>query len=162
MLGARLATLDRRDFKVDPENLGTGSLFGMTPSNPVLRALAATPIAPGIHANSIIAIAGNGPIASGNDYVVSYKSAHLEGVGSEYIVRSGHSTLSNPYTIEEVRRLLLLHAADACTRIGCGSPPVRSYAVPEAAAGAPTAEAASRVPQRTIRVETWEKRSMTP
>jgi hypothetical protein len=27
---------------------------------------------------------------------------------------------SNPYAIEEVRRILLLHAADACTRIPCG------------------------------------------
>lgn len=126
VLGARLATRNRLDFKIDPENLGIGSLFGMTPSNPVLRAMAATPVTPGIHANSIIAVAGNGPIESGNDGVVTYKSAHLAGVESEYIVRSGHSTLSNPYTIEEVHRILLLHAADACSRIPCGNPLVRS------------------------------------
>jgi pimeloyl-ACP methyl ester carboxylesterase len=126
LLGARLATRDRRDFKIDPGNLGIGSLFGMTPSNPVLQAMAATPIAPGIHANSIIAIAGNGPVESGNDGVVAYSSAHLEGVESEYIVRSTHSVQSNPYAIEEVRRILLLHAADACTRIPCGNPTVQS------------------------------------
>ena len=125
VLGARLATRNTNDFKVDPDNLGTGSLFGMTPSNPVLQAMATTPIAAGVHANSIIAVAGNGPIESGDDGVVTYKSAHLEGVDSEYIVRSGHSTQSNPYTIEEVRRILLLHAADACTRIPCGNPPVQ-------------------------------------
>ena len=44
-------------------------------------------------------------------------SSHLDGVDSEYIVRSGHSVQSNSYAIEEVRRILLLHAIDACTRI---------------------------------------------
>lgn len=126
VLGARLATRNRHDFKIDPNNLGIGSLFGMTPSNPLLQAMASTPVAPGIHANSIIAISGNGPIETGNDGVVTYKSAHLAGVESEYIVRSGHSTLSNPYTIEEVHRILLLHAADACSRIPCGNPPMQS------------------------------------
>jgi len=84
--------------------------------------MAATPIARGVHANSIIAIAGNGPVESGNDRVVAYSSAHLEGVDSEYIVRSTHSVQSNPYAIEEVRRILLLHAADVCARIACDKP----------------------------------------
>jgi len=128
VLGARLATRNSNDFKFDPDNLGTGSLLGMTPSNPVVQAMAATPVAPGIHANSIIAVAGSGPIESGDDGVVKYKSAHLDGVESEYIVRSYHSTQSNPYTIEEVRRILLLHAADACTRITCDQPSVRPRA----------------------------------
>jgi pimeloyl-ACP methyl ester carboxylesterase len=120
-IGADLAR-NAGDFKVNPRNLGSGSLFGMTPNNPVLQAMAATPIAPGVHANSIIAIAGNGPVESGNDTVVAYSSAHLEGVDSEYIVRSTHSVQSNPYAIEEVRRILLLHAADVCARIACGGP----------------------------------------
>jgi hypothetical protein len=110
------------DFKVNPRSLGSGSLFGMTPNNPVLQTMAATPIAPGIHADSIIAVAGNGPVEGSNDGVVEYSSSHLDGVDSEYIVRSTHSTQSNPYTIEEVRRILLVHAADACARIACGQP----------------------------------------
>jgi hypothetical protein len=65
-----------------------------------------------------------GPIESGDDGVVKYESVHLDGVESEYIVRSGHSTQSNPYTIEEVRRTLMRHAADACTRIARANPPV--------------------------------------
>src|SRR5262249_52100709 len=44
------------DLKVNPRNLGSGSLFGMTPNNPVLRAMAVTPVAPGVHAHSIIAV----------------------------------------------------------------------------------------------------------
>jgi len=111
------------DFKVNPDNLGSGSLFGMTPNNPVLQTMAATPIAPGVHAHSIIAVAGNGPVEGSDDRVVEYSSSHLEGVDSEYIVRSTHSTQSNPYTIEEVRRILLLHAAEVCARIACGTPP---------------------------------------
>jgi pimeloyl-ACP methyl ester carboxylesterase len=111
------------DFKVDPGKLGSGSLFGMTPNNPVLQTMADTPIAPGVHAHSIIAVAGNGPVEGSDDGVVKYSSSHLDGVDSEYIVRSGHSVQSNPYAIEEVRRILLLHAVDACTRMSCGPPP---------------------------------------
>ena len=111
------------DFKVNPRNLGSGSLFGMTPNNPVLQTMSMTPIAPGVHAHSIIAVAGNGSVEGSNDGVVEYSSSHLDGVDSEYIVRSSHSTQSNPYTIEEVRRILLLHAADACSRMPCGQPP---------------------------------------
>jgi len=110
------------DFKVNPRKLGSGSLFGMTPKNPVLQTMAATPIAPEVHTHSIIAVAGSGPVEGSNDGVVEYSSSHLDGVDSEYIVRSTHSVQSNPYAIEEVRRILLLHAADVCTRIACGQP----------------------------------------
>jgi pimeloyl-ACP methyl ester carboxylesterase len=114
------------DFKVDPRNLGSGSLFGMTPNNPVLQTMADTPIASGVHPHSIIAVAGNGPVEGSDDGVVKYSSSHLDGVDSEYIVRSGHSVQSNPYAIEEVRRILLLHLADVCARIACGTSPARS------------------------------------
>jgi len=120
-IGADLAR-NAGDFKVNPRNLGSGSLFGMTPNNPVLQTMVVTPIAPGVHAHSIIAVKGDGPVEGGNDGVVEYSSAHLDGVDSEYIVRSTHSIQSNPYTIEEVRRILLLHAAEVCTRIACGNP----------------------------------------
>ena len=112
--------------KVDPRKLGSVSLFGMTPNNPVLQAMVATPIAPGVHADSIIAVAGDEPVEGSNDGVVGYSSSHFGGVDSEYIVRSTHSVQSNPHAIEEVRRILLVHTADVCTRIACGnavSPP---------------------------------------
>ena len=53
---------------------------------------------------------GDGPAEEGNDGVVEYVSAHLDGAASELVVRSGHSTQSHPHTIEEIRRILLLHA----------------------------------------------------
>jgi pimeloyl-ACP methyl ester carboxylesterase len=124
-LSAELATRNAAEFKVNPGSLRSGSLFGMSPDNPVVETMADTPLASGVHANSIIAVAGNGPVEGSDDGVVKYESSHLAGVESEYIVRSTHSTQSNPYTIEEVRRILLVHAADACTRILCGRPPAQ-------------------------------------
>jgi hypothetical protein len=56
--------------------------------------------------------------------VVRYRSAHIEGVESELIVRSGHSTQFDPHTIAEVRRILLLHLDAACAEIpACAAPP---------------------------------------
>jgi triacylglycerol esterase/lipase EstA (alpha/beta hydrolase family) len=79
-------------------------------SNPGLRTLYSLPIAPWVHANSIIPVKTE-PAATANDGVVRYESAHIEPVESELIVfPSGHSTQSNPRTIEEVRRILYEHA----------------------------------------------------
>jgi pimeloyl-ACP methyl ester carboxylesterase len=86
------------------------ALDNMDSSNPFIKVLSATPIAPGIHAHSIIPVKGSGPVDNGNDGVVEYKSAHIDGVESELIVRSGHSTQATPQTIEEVRRILYEHA----------------------------------------------------
>jgi len=89
------------------------ALDNMDPRHRFVQMLSETPIAPGVAANSIIPVSGNGPIESGNDGVVEYSSAHIDGVESEKVVRSDHSTQSRPETIEEVRRILLLHAASA-------------------------------------------------
>jgi pimeloyl-ACP methyl ester carboxylesterase len=86
------------------------ALDNMDASNPFIKTLASLTIAPGVHAHSIIPVTGSGPIEDGNDGVVEYKSAHIDGVESELVVRSGHSTQSTPQTIEEVRRILYEHA----------------------------------------------------
>ena len=72
------------------------------------------PIVPGVSAHSIIAVKGDGPKEEGMDGVVAYSSAHLENMDSELVVRSGHSSQGNPHTIEEVRRILTLHAGQQC------------------------------------------------
>ena len=46
----------------------------------------------------------------GDDGVVKYESAHIDGVESEVVVRWEHSVQAHPNAIEEVRRILLLHA----------------------------------------------------
>lgn len=78
-------------------------------SNPFLKTLASLPIAPGVEAHSIVAVQGDGPPEKGDDGVVKYTSAHIDGVASELIVRDSHSTQATPATIEEVRRILYAH-----------------------------------------------------
>ena len=89
------------------------SIDQMNPRNKSLRTLADIPIAPGVAANSVIAVPGSGQVDEGGDGVVEYRSAHLDGVESELVVQSGHSLQDHPDTVEEVRRILLYHARDA-------------------------------------------------
>ncbi|MGA8658935.1 MAG: hypothetical protein WB586_22620 [Chthoniobacterales bacterium] len=82
---------------------GPTSLFWLAP-NPLLNALAALPIRVPFH--SIIGNRGidDGPESS--DGIVSYRSSHLEGAESEKIVPAGHTLLSNPSTVTEIKRIL--------------------------------------------------------
>jgi pimeloyl-ACP methyl ester carboxylesterase len=88
------------------------SLDSMSTNNPFLLALAEIPVAPGIKVNSIIAMQGEGDYHHAMDGLVSYQSAHVDYSESEFIVHSFHSCLSQPATIEEVRRILREHIAD--------------------------------------------------
>jgi hypothetical protein len=117
---------------MSPGSAGFGSVWSMTPSNPALMALAAIPVSPNVAAHSIIAVEGNGPVETGDDGVVSYQSAHIPEAKSELVVRSGHSMQANPYTVREVRRILLLHLAENCPR---GCTPVTPGVGPVSAAG---------------------------
>ncbi len=89
------------------------AIDNMTPSNPFLMTLRELPIAPHVSAHSIIAVDGGGPPEEGNDGVVEYTSAHLAGVRSEHVVRSGHSVQSHPGMILEVGRILLEHLIES-------------------------------------------------
>ncbi|MFT9387887.1 esterase/lipase family protein, partial [Acetobacter sp.] len=85
-----------------------GSVYGMSPRSAFIRALASTPVVPGVDTHSIIPVLGDGPLATADDGVVAYRSAHIAGARSELVVRhSDHSTQANPITIAEVRRILL-------------------------------------------------------
>jgi pimeloyl-ACP methyl ester carboxylesterase len=111
-------TDDTADLKFDPASLRAASVYSMSPSNPLLQAFAAIPVAPSVAAHSIIAVQGDGPVETGDDGVVSYQSAHIAEAASELVVRSGHSMQADPRTVNEVRRILLLHLAQACPH-GC-------------------------------------------
>jgi pimeloyl-ACP methyl ester carboxylesterase len=87
------------------------SVDNMTAGNPFIAALNDLPIATGVSSNSVIGVLGEGPVEQGADGVVEYRSAHLDGVDSEKVVRSGHSVQNNPDAIEEVKRILRVHAA---------------------------------------------------
>jgi hypothetical protein len=95
-------------LKLGKERRYFSSVAGMSPGNPVIGALRAIPVAPGIHAHSIIPTLQDGPLDTRNDGVVEYKSAHIDGVESEMVIEhSSHSTQSNPLTVREVRRILI-------------------------------------------------------
>jgi len=90
---------DRRTFN---------SIAGMSPGNPAIEALRAIPVAPGIHAHSIIPTLQDGPLETRDDGVVEYKSAHIDGVDSELVIEhQDHSAQSNPLTVREIRRILV-------------------------------------------------------
>jgi pimeloyl-ACP methyl ester carboxylesterase len=87
----------------------------MNPDNPALRVLSSIPVPQQTPAHSIVAVDGNDPKESGDDGVVAYRSAHIDEAVSEKVVRWNHSCQAQPEVIEEVRRILLLHAGDAGT-----------------------------------------------
>ncbi len=87
------------------------SIDNMSPNNPFIKTLRTIPVAPGIPAHSIVGVDGGGPAESGGDGVVKYQSAHITGVESEFVVDSPHSMQSHPDVVNEVDRILRLHAA---------------------------------------------------
>lgn len=112
-LGAELVRVnDASDSYLTLERIPT-SIDNMSPNNPFIETISTIPIDPGIKAHSIIPRETDGPIEDGNDGVVEYKSAHIEGVESELVVHSNHSCQANPHTVGEVWRILRLHAEDA-------------------------------------------------
>ena len=112
----RLTKLSVDLLTVQKEGVFLGSVSGMptsidnmNPTNWFLQKLAAIPITAGVVANSIIAVDSDAPLSEAGDGVVKYMSAHIDGVESEKIVRSGHSVQGNPETIMEVKRILHEH-----------------------------------------------------
>lgn len=62
---------------------------------------------PGVATHSIIAVMPGMDVATGNDGVATFTSAHIDGVEREFMVCADHSCQSNLFVIEEVRRILL-------------------------------------------------------
>jgi pimeloyl-ACP methyl ester carboxylesterase len=87
----------------------------MRPGDRFILALSSRPIADGVTAHSIVAVEGEGGPQGLSDGVVAYESAHIEGVASEKIVRSSHSTQGNPETILEIERILREHLGQPST-----------------------------------------------
>ena len=103
---------DQLKLPPDMRNRIPSSVDAMSSDNPVLQTLVTIPLAPGVKGHSIIAVLPGMEIKTGNDGVVEYQSAHIDGLESEFIVRSGHSCQGHPFTIEEVRRILHEHIGD--------------------------------------------------
>jgi hypothetical protein len=128
-----------------PKEAAPTAVDNMLPTNRFVRNLSASPIAPGVTAHSIIPEKNEGPPEGQDDGVVKYESAHLDGVASEKIVHSTHSTQSTPATILEVRRILYEHLGIRCG-LECEVP----ERVEAAMASAPKPEQAPAVRTDTV------------
>jgi hypothetical protein len=91
-LGIEVATLQSRGLLRRPFTGVPTAITNMNPSNRFIQTLASMPVVERVTAHSIIAVQGDGPPEDGADGIVMYKSAHIEGVASEKVVRSNHST----------------------------------------------------------------------
>ncbi|MDX2166491.1 MAG: alpha/beta fold hydrolase [Deltaproteobacteria bacterium] len=85
------------------------AIDNMSPSHPFILSISKIPVAPGVHAHSIVGVTGRGPNEDLDDGVVKYTSAHLDDVESEIVVRSGHSMQAHPQVVAEIARILHLH-----------------------------------------------------
>jgi pimeloyl-ACP methyl ester carboxylesterase len=125
-LAKALVGSESSDATVSLQRIPT-SIDNMSPRHPFIRVLASIPVSQQVIANSIIPVKeGYDPYQEGNDGVVEYQSAHIDGVESEFVVRSSHSTQANPHTIEEVRRILERHA----TAFPCEPAPLEANVQP--------------------------------
>jgi pimeloyl-ACP methyl ester carboxylesterase len=85
------------------------SIEMLEPDSPILEALLQMPADPTVSFHSIIGSLRPGSVEQTTDGVVPYRSAHLDGVASELVVRSDHSVQKSQYGIREVHRILLEH-----------------------------------------------------
>lgn len=91
---------------------GVGSL---SVDQPMLLAFNRLAFAPGLAIHSIIAVEEDQlgrPIESTSDGVVAYPSAHLAGLPETFVVGGHRGLASNRQVIDEVRRVLEIHAAE--------------------------------------------------
>lgn len=84
------------------------SIAGLSPGNPLYAAIGKVPIQVPHH--SIIGDRGKGNTPDSSDGVVPYRSSHLASAQSELIVPGPHGSYELPQTIDEIRRILRLHA----------------------------------------------------
>jgi pimeloyl-ACP methyl ester carboxylesterase len=85
------------------------SLDDLAWETPFLRSLRDLAAAPDVKFHSIIAVRGDYLGDERGDGLVSFASAHLEGVSSEVVISAGHLCQDHPDAIREVRRVLVEH-----------------------------------------------------
>jgi pimeloyl-ACP methyl ester carboxylesterase len=115
-------------LQLKPNDLPT-SIDLLAPGSPALHLLAAKSPPPGVHYHSVIGVLPDegflidsllpgGRSPQGTDGVVPFSSAHIEGVESELVVPADHLHVHwHPRAVEEVRRILLEHAAETSVQL---------------------------------------------
>ena len=113
---------DPTALRVNPKSVRVGSVYGMTPGNPLIHQPRADPAGAGRGRALDYCRRRRRPARGRRRRRGALRERAHRGVDSEFIVRSAHSTQTNPHTIAEVRRILLLHADEACAQrgVGCG------------------------------------------
>jgi hypothetical protein len=115
--------LDRSFHVISGQDSGNAALKGrfskglptsaqnLSPDSPYVKWANELPWKKGVHLHSIIGNKDGLPLTDPNctDGFVPYTSAHLDGVESEFIIRSNHSAQGKPEAVAEIRRILLLH-----------------------------------------------------
>lgn len=87
------------------------SITSLAPGDPTLRVLDTVPIRTPHH--TILGDRGKGNSPHSSDGVVAYESSHLASARSQKVVPGPHSSVRLPETIEELKRILRLHLAEA-------------------------------------------------
>ncbi len=82
----------------------------LEPGAPMVSALDVSPFKKGVTYHSIIGDRGKGDTPNSSDGVVEYWSSHQDGAASELIVPTDHGAYKSPLAIEEIKRILRLHA----------------------------------------------------
>ncbi|MDG3005592.1 esterase/lipase family protein [Paludisphaera mucosa] len=82
------------------------SIDEMRWNSPMLAALNALRPASAVSMHSIIPIKNGPPGPGGDDGLIAFASAHLDGVASEMVVAAGHFCIDDSRTFAEVRRIL--------------------------------------------------------
>ena len=104
--------MNRDKFRIDPVTLNFGrvnSVDQLTPSSPFLQTIRDIPIPEKVLHHSVIGVQDSDVGPGSTDGIVPYESSHLPTAASEMLVPEGHSCLDHPFTIAEVKRILLSH-----------------------------------------------------
>jgi pimeloyl-ACP methyl ester carboxylesterase len=96
-------------FKVPIDKRYT-SRESLEPGAPMVAAMDISPYKKGVTYHSVMGDRGKGDTPNSSDGVVEYWSSRQDGAASELIVPTDHGSYKHPRAIEELRRILRLHA----------------------------------------------------
>lgn len=86
------------------------SVQSLEPGAPMVAAMDISPYKKGVIYHSVIGDRGKGDTPNSSDGVVEYWSSRQDGAASELIVPTDHGSYKHPKAIEELKRILRLHA----------------------------------------------------
>jgi hypothetical protein len=107
------------------------SVTELAPGHALLMALCDLKIDPSVSSHSIIADLRDPPAPGATDGIVAYASSHLDGASSELLVHGHHICLHHSGVIQEIERILRVHAGLDCPPGNVDDDPCRTRTVGE-------------------------------